>query len=84
MAVCFPVLHHIPMGFRFRRTFKIAPGFYINLSKSGPSLSVGPRGDRATVASQHEDLLHQAKISISGTLRYPVVSWRAIPCGHHI
>jgi hypothetical protein len=32
------------MGFRFRRSIKIAPGFRINLSKRGPSLSVGSRG----------------------------------------
>lgn len=33
------------MGFfRFRRTFKIAPGLRVNLSKSGISGSVGKRG----------------------------------------
>jgi Protein of unknown function (DUF4236) len=32
------------MGFRFRRSFKIAPGFRLNLSKSGVSASVGRRG----------------------------------------
>jgi len=47
------------MGFlRFRRTFRIAPGLRLNLSKSGVSASVGrrglwftvgPRGTRETV-----------------------------------
>ena len=46
------------MGFRFRRSFKVAPGFRVNLSKSGVSTSVGrrglwftigPRGTRTTV-----------------------------------
>ena len=46
------------MGFRFRRSFKVAPGFRLNLSKSGVSTSVGrrglwftigPRGTRTTV-----------------------------------
>ena len=47
------------MGFlRFRRTFRIAPGVRINLSKSGVSGSVGrrgawftlgPRGTRTTI-----------------------------------
>jgi hypothetical protein len=46
------------MGFRFRRSFSIAPGFRLNLSKSGVSASVGrrglwftigPRGTRETV-----------------------------------
>jgi hypothetical protein len=32
------------MGFRFRRSFKIAPGVRINLSKSGVSTSIGTRG----------------------------------------
>lgn len=32
------------MGFRFRRTFKIIPGVRLNLSRSGPSVSLGPRG----------------------------------------
>ena len=32
------------MGFRFRKSIKIIPGIRINLSKSGPSLSVGGRG----------------------------------------
>ncbi|MCB8883829.1 DUF4236 domain-containing protein [Acidisoma cellulosilytica] len=32
------------MGFRFRRSVRIAPGLRLNLSKSGPSLSVGGKG----------------------------------------
>src|ERR1700724_1286409 len=32
------------MGFRFRRSFKVAPGLRLNLSKSGVSTSVGRRG----------------------------------------
>jgi Protein of unknown function (DUF4236) len=35
------------MGFRFRRSFKIFPGVRVNLSKTGPSLSVGARGATA-------------------------------------
>ena len=46
------------MGFRFRRSFRIAPGFRVNASKSGVSQSfgrrgawftIGPRGTRSTV-----------------------------------
>lgn len=38
------------MGFfRFRQTFKIAPGIRFNLSKSGPSVSFGPRGLHYTI-----------------------------------
>ena len=37
------------MGFRFRRTFKIIPGVRLNLSRSGPSVSLGPRGLRYTL-----------------------------------
>lgn len=32
------------MGFRFRKSVKIAPGIKVNLSKSGASLSLGGRG----------------------------------------
>ncbi|MBW1947179.1 MAG: DUF4236 domain-containing protein [Deltaproteobacteria bacterium] len=37
------------MGFRFWRRIKIAPGVTLNLSRSGGSLSFGPRGARFTV-----------------------------------
>jgi len=37
------------MGFRFYKRVKIAPGVSINISKSGPSLSFGPRGMKHTV-----------------------------------
>src|SRR4051812_46312832 len=37
------------MGFRFRRSMSLLPGVRINLSGSGPSLSIGPRGFHYTV-----------------------------------
>jgi hypothetical protein len=37
------------MSLRFWRRFKILPGVTLNLSKSGPSISVGPRGAKITV-----------------------------------
>ncbi len=36
------------MGFCFYRRLKIAPGLSVNLSRSGPSLSVGVRGAHVT------------------------------------
>ena len=36
------------MGWRFRKSIKIMPGVRINLSKSGISTSVGPRGAKIT------------------------------------
>ena len=39
------------MGFRFSKRIKILPGVSINLSKSGVSASVGPRGAKSTSAS---------------------------------
>ena len=39
------------MGLRFRRSFKIAPGVHLNLSGSGASVSLGPRGLHYTVGS---------------------------------
>jgi tetratricopeptide (TPR) repeat protein len=40
------------MAFRFWRRIRIAPGLTVNLSKSGPSLSMGPRGAKLTVGSR--------------------------------
>ena len=37
------------MGFRFRRSVKIAPGVRLNFSKSGVSTSIGPRGAKVTI-----------------------------------
>ncbi|HDR05954.1 MAG TPA: DUF4236 domain-containing protein [Candidatus Marinimicrobia bacterium] len=39
------------MGFRFWRRVQIIPGVTLNLSKSGPSLSFGPRGAKFTIGS---------------------------------
>jgi hypothetical protein len=37
------------MGFRFRRSVKVAPGIRLNFSSSGVSTSIGPRGAKVTV-----------------------------------
>ena len=39
------------MGFRFFRRVRIAPGVHVNLSKSGGSVSIGPRGTALTVGT---------------------------------
>ena len=55
-----PVDHSVPlhdqrsnqsgaMGFRFRKTVRVAPGIRLNLSKSGTSLSIGGRGATVNV-----------------------------------
>lgn len=42
--------HILPsMGFRFYRRVHLFPGVSVNLSRSGPSLSVGVRGAHVTV-----------------------------------
>lgn len=51
------------MGFRFWRRIKIAPGITLNLSKSGGSLSFGPRGAKFTVGSRGE----RVSLGIPGT-----------------
>jgi len=40
------------MGFRFYKRVNILPGLSMNLSKSGPSLSFGPRGMKITVGGK--------------------------------
>lgn len=40
------------MGFRFHRSFPLLRGMRINVSKSGPSLSVGRRGVRYNLSDK--------------------------------
>jgi len=51
------------MSFRFWRRVKIVPGLTLNLSKSGGSLSFGPRGAKFTVGSRGK----RATMGIPGT-----------------
>lgn len=44
------------MGFRFRRSIRLAPGLRINLSKSGASVSVGHRGASMNFGSKGEKI----------------------------
>lgn len=37
------------MAIRFRRSFKVAPGVRVNISKGGVSTSIGPRGAKVTL-----------------------------------
>lgn len=51
------------MAFRFWRRFKIAPGVTLNISKSSPSISFGPRGARLTLSPKGQ----RATLGIPGT-----------------
>lgn len=51
------------MGFRFRKSIKIAPGLKLNLGTRGASLSVGGRGGRLTFGSSGV----RATVGIPGT-----------------
>ncbi|RDI75342.1 Protein of unknown function (DUF4236) [Gaiella occulta] len=42
------------MAFGFRKSFKVAPGLRLNVSKRGPSLSAGPRGAKVSVNARGE------------------------------
>ena len=54
------------MGWSFRKSLRVVPGVRINLSKRGPSLSVGLPGIRASVNARG-----QARLNASaGPLRY--------------
>jgi hypothetical protein len=44
------------MGWRFRKQIKIAPGFKLNVSKSGTSLSIGERGATLNVGRHGETI----------------------------
>lgn len=51
------------MGFRFRKSIKIAPGISLNLGKKGISASIGPRGAKVTIGSRGS----RATLGIPGT-----------------
>lgn len=51
------------MGFRFRKSIKIAPGISLNIGKKGISASIGPRGAKVTVGSRGT----RATLGIPGT-----------------
>jgi hypothetical protein len=54
------------MGWFFRKSIRLLPGIKINLSKSGPRLSVGIPGIRASIDSQGKARLYGGM----GPLRY--------------
>ena len=85
------------MGFRFRRTLKIAPGIRLNFGKKGVSTSIGPRGAKITLGKDSVRTtvgLPGSGISYTHYERYPNGSStanNAIPftptcprCGHHM
>jgi hypothetical protein len=51
------------MGFRFRRSIKLAPGIRLNLSKSGVSASIGRRGATLNISDKGT----KATVGIPGT-----------------
>lgn len=44
------------MGFRFRKVITIFPFVHLNLSKSGPSLSLGTRGAMYNIGRERETI----------------------------
>ena len=52
------------MGFRYRRSKKIVPGVRINLSKSGPSLTVGGKHVRTTIG--HGRVTNSVRTPVKG------------------
>jgi hypothetical protein len=54
------------MGWSFRKSLRLLPGIRINLSKSGPRLSVGVPGARASIDIHGKARIYGGK----GPLRY--------------
>lgn len=54
------------MGWSIRKSFRVLPGVKINLSKSGPRLSVGVPGARASIDLEGRTRLYGG----AGPLRY--------------
>lgn len=54
------------MGWSLRKSFKVLPGIRVNLSRSGPRLSVGLPGARASIGVDGKANIYAGK----GPLRY--------------
>ena len=54
------------MGWSFRKSFRVLPGIRISLSKSGPRLSIGASGVRASADMNGQTRLYAG----SGPVRY--------------
>jgi hypothetical protein len=54
------------MGWSLRKSFRLFPGIRVNLSKSGPRVSVGVPGIRASINMQGKTRVYAAK----GPVRY--------------
>jgi hypothetical protein len=62
------------MSWRFRRRFRVAPGLWLNLSRSGISTTIGTRGLRYTIGRRGTGAtvgLPGSGISYSTYRRYP-------------
>ena len=54
------------MGFRFRKSMKVAPGVRVNFSKSGPSVSLGGKYGRTTINPGRGTVTNSARTGIPG------------------
>lgn len=64
------------MGWSFRKSFRVLPGIRLNLSKSGPRLSIGVPGARASVDINGKTRIYGGK----GPMKYQkTVSLRPPP-----
>ena len=66
------------MSYRFFRRMRIAPGLTVNLSKSGPSLSVGGRGGHVTLGGSRG---RRTTIGLPGTGLYWTTTHRQASSG---
>jgi len=66
------------MGFRFRRTVRIAPGVRLNFSKRGTSMSLGGHGVTENISKRGR----RTTYSVRGTgMSYTTKTSRASGCG---
>jgi hypothetical protein len=61
------------MGFRFRKSVRLAPGLRVNFGKTGTSLSVGGRGATTTISKRGV----RNSIGIPGTgISHSTMTWQ--------
>lgn len=71
-------MKEIAMGFRFKRSMKIAPGVRLNFGKKSSSISLGTRGARYTINSNGK---RTKSVGIPGT---NTVQWYCCLCRSRI
>ena len=71
------------MGFRFRRSMKIAPGFRLNITHRGAGMRIGPKGAGVSVNTSGRNRVSAGIYEEFFALRLPGQSQRQQTANSH-